>query len=209
METTKNKLSSFAENFFNKMRNYLDTKLYFYGSIQRYDYFPESSDIDVDIFTDNEHSTLIKLQNLLGVDRSEFKKIIYRLQKTNKVVRGHKIKYEDKENDFTCEFSIYNQNIKEEILKEHISKTNFPYYITALLVFLKTLYYKIEIMPTFLYFYFKNLILNIAIREGKPTDFILNEIPKHDEEKEMEKKIEMSNPFYFVKERLKEFLDLK
>jgi hypothetical protein len=209
METTKNKLSPFAEDFFNKMRNYLDNKLYFYGSIQRYDYFPESSDIDVDIFTDNENSTIIKIQNLLGVERNEFKKIIYRLQKTNKVVHGHKIKYEDEENDFTCELSIYNENIKEEILKEHVSKTNFPYYITALLVILKTLYYKIEIMPTFLYFYFKNLILNMAIREGKPTDFILNEIPKHDEEKEIKKKIEMANPFYFVKEKLKEFLDLK
>jgi hypothetical protein len=209
METTKNKLSPFAEDFFNRMRNYLDTKLYFYGSIQRYDYFPESSDIDVDIFSSNEKSTITKLQNFLGVDRNEFKKIIYRLQKTNKVVHGYKIKYDDEENDFSCELSIYNENIKEEILKEHVSKVNFPFYITALLVILKTLYYKIEIVPKFLYFYFKNLILNTAIREGKPTDFILNEIPQHDEAKDVEKKIEMSNPFYFVKERLKEFLDLK
>ena len=74
---------------------------------------------------------------------------------------------------------------------------------------LKTLYYKFEIVPKFLYFYFKNLILNTAIREGKPTDFILNEIPQHDEAKDVEKKKEMSNPFYFVKEELKAFLDLK
>ena len=65
METTKNKLSSYESDFFNKLSNYLDTKLYFYGSIQRDDYKPGHSDIDVDIFTDNIHSALIKIQNLL------------------------------------------------------------------------------------------------------------------------------------------------
>ena len=65
METTKNKMSHFAEKFFHKLKNYLDTKLYYYGSIQRNDYFPNSSDIDVDIFTDNEQSTITKLQNFL------------------------------------------------------------------------------------------------------------------------------------------------
>ncbi len=34
METPKNKLTSFEENFFNNLKIYLDTPLYFYGSIQ-------------------------------------------------------------------------------------------------------------------------------------------------------------------------------
>jgi predicted nucleotidyltransferase len=61
METTKNNLPENVKNFFNDLRKYLDTKLLFYGSVQRSDYFPESSDIDVDIFTDNVGSTMSKM----------------------------------------------------------------------------------------------------------------------------------------------------
>jgi len=203
METTKNELTPFAQDFFKKMRNYLDTKLYFYGSIQRYDYFPESSDVDLDIFTDNENSTISKLQTFLGVDRIEFKKIIYRLHEENIIVHGHKVKYEDEENDFECEISIYNNNVKEEVLKDHLSKTKFPFYVTIILVILKTLYYNIEILPKFIYTYLKDLILDIVIREGEPTDYVLHEIPKHDETKEKEKEIEMKSPLFFLKQYLK------
>ena len=93
METTKNKMPIYATQFFDKLSNYLDTKLYFFGSVQRNDYFPESSDIDVDVFTDNESSTITKLQNFLGVQRYEFKKFIYKLHKSNKLVHGKKIEY--------------------------------------------------------------------------------------------------------------------
>ena len=91
MESTKNKMPEFAEEFFKKLGNYLDTKIYFFGSIQRADYFPNSSDIDADIFTENENSTLSKMQNFLGVKRHEFKKFVYRLHKTKKMVHGYKI----------------------------------------------------------------------------------------------------------------------
>ena len=53
METTKNEMSPYAKQFFDKLSKYLDNKFYFYGSIQRLDYFPEYSDIDADLFTDN------------------------------------------------------------------------------------------------------------------------------------------------------------
>ena len=66
METTKNELSPYSKTFFKKLSNYLDTKIYYFGSIQRNDYFPKSSDIDIDIFTDNEKSTILKLQNYLN-----------------------------------------------------------------------------------------------------------------------------------------------
>jgi len=79
METTKNKLTHQEEVFFNKLSNYLDTQLYFFGSIQRDDYLPKSSDIDVDIFTENENSTITKMMNFLNVERSKFKKIIWKI----------------------------------------------------------------------------------------------------------------------------------
>ena len=49
METTKNQLTPYESNFFNKLKIYLDTPLYFYGSIQRDDYKSGYSDIDIDI----------------------------------------------------------------------------------------------------------------------------------------------------------------
>ena len=82
METTRNELPPYAKEFFYKLSNYLDTKIYFYGSVQRPDYFPASSDIDVDIFTDNESSTISKLQYFLGVEKFKFKKFLYKLHKT-------------------------------------------------------------------------------------------------------------------------------
>jgi tRNA nucleotidyltransferase (CCA-adding enzyme) len=67
METTNNKLSSQEKDFFQNLKNYIDLPLYFYGSVQRYDYLPQYSDIDVDIFTNDEKSIIIKLQNFLNV----------------------------------------------------------------------------------------------------------------------------------------------
>ena len=126
METTKNKMSPYATQFFNKLSHYLDTKIYYYGSIQRVDYFPSYSDIDVDIFTENEQSTITKLQHFLSVERCEFKKFVYKLHKTNVLVQGHKVKYVDKENNFFTEISIYNEKNKENILFEHKSKIELP-----------------------------------------------------------------------------------
>ena len=83
METTKNKLSPYETIFFNKLINYLDTKLYFFGSIQRYDYFPGISDIDVDIFTDNVSRTISQIQNYLNIDKKITNKFIYKVDKEN------------------------------------------------------------------------------------------------------------------------------
>ena len=41
METTKNKMPPYAKQFFYNLSNYLDTQIYYYGSIQRNDYFPQ------------------------------------------------------------------------------------------------------------------------------------------------------------------------
>ena len=68
METTINELTPYEKDFFTNLRNYIDKPLYFYGSIQRNDYFPGKSDIDIAIFTDNETSTIFLLGNYLNLD---------------------------------------------------------------------------------------------------------------------------------------------
>jgi hypothetical protein len=184
METTKNELPPYAKQFFHRLGNYLDNKIYFYGSIQRNDFFPESSDIDTEIFTDNESSTIIKLQNFLGVKRYEFKKFIYKLHKTNKIVYGKKIKYNDPKNNFKTEISIYHEKDKHDVLTEHNSKVLLPFYVSFLLIFLKMLYYNIGILPKNIYIFLKKFVMNYMV-EGEDVEFIVTDIskPKDSEKK--------------------------
>ena len=180
METTKNKLSPYETIFFNKLSNYLDTKLYFFGSIQRYDYFPGVSDIDVDIFTDNVSRTISQIQNYLHIDKKTTSKFIYKIDKENSkynLITGHKIKYEDTENSLKVEFSIYDEKLKDLILKEHTRKQNLPFFVTFFLVIIKYLYYTICIIPKFVYKFFKNFLMNTCI-DGKDAEFVVVDIEK-------------------------------
>ena len=72
METTKNNLPPNVKKFFYNLSEYLDTKMLYFGSVQRSDYVPGKSDIDVDIFTDNENSIIGKMQHFLGVSKKDF-----------------------------------------------------------------------------------------------------------------------------------------
>ena len=63
MEEINKKLTDKQREFFNNLSIYIDKPIYFYGSIYRVDYLPGKSDIDIDIFTDNESSTIQILYN--------------------------------------------------------------------------------------------------------------------------------------------------
>jgi hypothetical protein len=163
METIRNKISPRTQHFFNRLSQYLDTKLYYFGSVQRPDYFPQASDIDVDIFTDNEEATIIKMQHFLKLSKKHFKRIVWRLNTNDRLVYGRKIMYKDPEGEFTAEFSIYNEKVKDHILKEHRSKMFLPFYATSILVILKYLYYTLGIIPFSWYIYMKKFTLSTLI----------------------------------------------
>ena len=180
METTKNKLSPYETIFFDKLSNYLDTKIYFFGSIQRYDYFPGISDIDIDIFTDNVSRTISQIQNYLNIDKKITIKFIYKIDKKNseyKIVNGHKIQYEDPENSLSVEFSIYDEKFKELVLDEHNRKTAMPFFVTFFLVIVKYLYYVLCIIPKDVYKIFKNFLMNTCI-DGKDAEFVALDVKK-------------------------------
>jgi len=160
MENTKHQLNIFQKTFFDKLSNYLETKLYFFGSIQRNDYFPGSSDIDVDIFTNNENYTILKLMNYLNIERNNFKKFVWKLNNTNKLAYGYKIMYKNEKNSFSVEFSIYNEKFKKQILYEHNDKKNIPLYATILLIIIKFLFYTLHIIPANWYIQSKRFILS-------------------------------------------------
>ena len=171
METTKNNLTPFEQDFFKKLRNYIDKPIYFYGSIQRADYFPQKSDIDIDIFSNNVSSTLYLLQNFLNVSKDSFKKSLYKMDKTNVVIPGYKSKYIDDVNNLIVEISVYEEKYKEEILKEHQSKFRVPLYVTILLVVLKILHYHLGILPIFYYSRFKKYLTNFC--DNNEAEFVI------------------------------------
>ena len=160
MEDTKNRLTEKQKKFLDGLSDYLDTKLLYYGSIQRGDYIPGKSDIDIDIFTDNEASTIAKLQHYLKVSRDDFEKMIWRVKLSNVLTSGTKIKYS---NPFiNAEFSIYNEKYKKYILKEHTNDFIIPYHCHILLKLLKYLYYELNILPKKYYSYLKRKIFSVG-----------------------------------------------
>jgi hypothetical protein len=168
METTKNKLPEKVERFFKNLSEYLDTKILYYGSVQRKDYFEGKSDIDVDIFTDNPNSIINKMQHFLNVSRKRFKKIVWRLNSNNQVVYGHKIYYKSPSNDFQVEFSIYDEKYKKGVLDEHLKKIVLPFYAIWMLYLLKFLYYQLHIVNHNTFTYIKRKIMTLGI--GLPDD---------------------------------------
>ena len=171
METTKNKLSPYETIFFNKLSNYLDTKIYYYGSVQRDDYFKNDSDLDIAIFTDNVSSTIVKIQNFLKIKKYTFKKFVWNLQLTKNIVIGYKYMYLEPENNLKVEIAIYNEKYKDDLLLEYNDKIMIPFYATFLLIFVKILYYKLQIISREWYSYFKKKIITVLC--GKTSDIFV------------------------------------
>jgi hypothetical protein len=174
METTKNKLPDKVNQFFNRLSKYLDTKLMFYGSVQRSDYFPGSSDIDVDIFTDNIDSTISKLQHFLNVKKKKFKKVVWRLSSTGKIVYGYKIMYNNNDINLAAEFAIYDNKYKRQVLEMHLKKTTIPFYISIILYIIKKLYYDFHIFNLEWYKYFKSKLLSSGLGMPEEQFLVLN-----------------------------------
>ena len=120
---------------------------------------------------------------------NEFKKFVYRLHKSKKIVHGRKIKYEDPDNNFSTEISIYSEKDKDDVLLEHTSKIHLPFYVSWLLIFLKFIYYNLGILPGNIYLYLKKFIMNYMV-EGTDVEFITTDLPKPPEEPINEEKDE-------------------
>jgi hypothetical protein len=172
METTRNNLPENTKKFFNRLSEYLDNKLYYYGSIQRSDYIPGKSDVDVVIFTDNEYSTMAKMQHFLHVKKTDFKKVVWVVNETT--TYGYKLKYTDLEENILAEFSIYNERFKDTIINEHILKFDLPIYISILLYILKYFYYQIPFLSSNTYATYKRFILNRGFGQENVKFLVIN-----------------------------------
>ena len=171
METTKNPLPQNVKKFFYNLSEYLDTKLLYYGSIQRPDYVPGKSDIDVDIFTDNEYSLMNKLQHYLHLDKKSFKKFVYIIG--DNTTTGYKVKYKNDDENLQVEFAIYNEKYRDIIIKDHTRKFVLPFYVTCLLCVIKFFYYTFPLLSKSFYIDAKKWILNSLYSPEINTQFIV------------------------------------
>jgi predicted nucleotidyltransferase len=168
MNKIRNDFTPDIKRFFIDLKNYLDTDLYFYGSVTRTDYFHGKSDIDIAIFTDNEYSIMTKMQHFLHVKKNAFDKVVWKIDK--KIIYGYKIKC-DKYTNIKCEISIYNNDFKKIVLNEVSYKV--PLYISIILFVLKTLYYTFPIISSDTFSSYKQLIFNRIMIDKSNSDFIL------------------------------------
>jgi hypothetical protein len=158
MESIKHKLTQSEQYFFENISEYIDKEIYFYGSIQRSDYIKGKSDIDIDIFTENENSTIQKLSNYLNIKKSEFRKIIYKTNNT--LIYGYKTKYKDINNKINVEISVYNEKYKSLVLYDHNNGCFLPFYISFALIIVKLLYYNLGIISENSYKICKQFLMN-------------------------------------------------
>lgn len=153
-----NNLSVETKIFFKNLKDYIEHPLYFYGSIQRFDYIEGKSDIDVCIFSDNEISTINKLSFFLSVPKNNFIKFVY--SQNNIQIYGYKYKYEDKTKNLKIEFVIYNDKFKEFVLDDKMKHIIMPFYISFLLYILKIIYYYTSFLSKANYWKLKRLLIN-------------------------------------------------
>ena len=161
MEDIKDRLGDYKYIFFTNLQNYLETELYFFGSIKRVDYISNSSDIDIIVITDNVKSMLSKIQNYLNVSKDKSKKMIQQHSNNDKgFITGNKIKYQKDENGIEFDLIIYDEKYRKAVLQNIYDENNYPLYIIIPVYILKILYYKLHFISKQIYNDLKNRLFD-------------------------------------------------
>ena len=159
MEYTKNKIPDDIQNVINKFKKYIDTNIYYYGSVQRDDYFINNSDIDILIFTDNTEAMIHKVSHFFHIKKKNIRKIVWNYN--NKLIQAYKVMYYSNNPNFRLEIIISDEKYKKKILDyQRMPIYNMTFYISLLLIILKYFYYNWQILPSSYYKYYKQIIFN-------------------------------------------------
>jgi predicted nucleotidyltransferase len=157
MDINNKKLTQPQRDMLNKISIYIDKPIYIYGSINRFDYIPNKSDIDIDIFTENESSTINMLSTILNLNKTNFSKILSKINSS--LIFGYKTKYLDEINGINFEISIYNEKYKSVVLYDH-HNLDLPFHITLVLYILKILFYNLNLISKENYSRCKNFLMH-------------------------------------------------
>lgn len=147
MDEIKNKITDYQYNFLKKIEKYIDKELIFFGSVTRFDFIKNKSDIDIAILSDNVDATVKRLQHILHIKNSKIRKSIQKFHGySDNLIYGYKINYDDEVNNLYLEILINNEkdkNVINEFIKDN---NNIPFYLTFILYILKTMYYYLNII---------------------------------------------------------------
>ena len=172
MEDIKNKLGDDKYYFFQKLQQYVESELIFFGSIKRCDFMKENSDIDIAIISDNIDSTLKKLQTFLNLQNTKIRRIVQKIPNKNTVIYGYKTNYENESDKISLEIIIYDEKYRKDLIT-HINKiNNMPFYILLPLIILKFFYYKLNIISADCLKYFKVILLHRYLQQDLNDNLI-------------------------------------
>ena len=146
LDEVKEKLTKPQYNFFSQLKEQLDLPLYFLGSISRFDYIKDKSDLDIEVFTDNINSTKIKMEYLFDYYQRKNKNSFIVFEISNVPISGYKYYFKDKQRDISFDFTIYNLTCKNTMLYQRNIEKNIPYLFSIFLFMIKILYYHLNII---------------------------------------------------------------
>ena len=165
LEELKDKLNKNHYNYFLQLKEQINLPLYFLGSITRCDYIKDKSDLDIEVFTDNIDSTILKIECLFDYYQRKTKRrfIIFEINKIP--ISGYKYYFKDNKRDISFDFTIYNTSCKNIVLHHRSIQQNIPYILNLFLLMIKVLYYYLNIISNSAYSYIKNLFWKLYIPE--------------------------------------------
>ena len=179
MNIAQNNINEETQMFLDKLSNAINSKLHLFGSVLTNDYYPNKSDIDIDIFSDNVAATKYNLFAFLNNHNNSKKDIVFKkfvfVTNKDKIINGIKTSYKNEQNKIFLELNIFDTTIKEYVLNERRYKQNFPFYVTALYSIIKFCHYELNLISVVNYRSLKELCLNYLIG-GKKIEFVNLEI---------------------------------
>ncbi len=155
LEEVKDKLTKTQYNYFLQLKEQIDLPLYFLGSITRCDYIKGKSDLDIEVFTDNFNSTILKMEYLFDYYQRKIERNYIVFEINNIPISGCKYYFKDKNRDVSFDFTIYNKACQNLVLHHRIIEKNISYLLSIFLVMIKILYYHLNIINNSIYSYIK------------------------------------------------------
>lgn len=165
IEDIKNNLREYDYYFLKNIQQYINTELYFYGSVARFDYFPGKSDIDAIVITENVHSIVKLLQNHLNIKKDAIEKTINYMDDAKSMSYAYKLNYVDLDNNLSLEIFVYDEKYREKLMHDIEKKNNLPFYVICVLYIIKTMTYTLRILSDEQFKYIKNTFINLYMRQ--------------------------------------------
>lgn len=169
----RGKLHEEEIKFLNRMQNFMGTPLYLYGSLFRFDYLYDKSDLDLFMTTSHFHTAVTKLTQFLGIDYSQVKYVKIEDKRRNRAMYGYKVKYhyESENHSKTMEIYIHNKIDKEFLRDTHYRHMQVNQILIFCLFLLKYCH-AYFFLPTSVLSYLKRHLFNLDMEQDSSITYL-------------------------------------